>query len=147
MLAAEHPELRIIAVDPGDMNTPLHQAAFPGEDIRPPAARGKRARLLPSSISDAPSGRYQANAACMTLASRVPRSSRPRARPRPHAVASRAGITHHRFLDLPDLLETGDLLVVNTSALLAALNSPGVISRRRSLSRPRIGPTTGTSAG
>jgi S-adenosylmethionine:tRNA ribosyltransferase-isomerase len=35
-------------------------------------------------------------------------------------VASRAGISHHRFLDLPDLLEPGDLLVVNTSATLPA---------------------------
>jgi NAD(P)-dependent dehydrogenase (short-subunit alcohol dehydrogenase family) len=38
ILAAEHPQLRIHAVDPGDMNTHMHQAAFPGEDIsdRPP---------------------------------------------------------------------------------------------------------------
>ena len=38
VLAAEHPELRIVAVDPGDMNTRMHQEAFPGEDIsdRPP---------------------------------------------------------------------------------------------------------------
>ena len=35
-------------------------------------------------------------------------------------VASRAGIRHSRFLDLPDLLEPGDLLVVNTSATLPA---------------------------
>jgi S-adenosylmethionine:tRNA ribosyltransferase-isomerase len=35
-------------------------------------------------------------------------------------VASRGGISHHRFLDLPDLLEPGDLLVVNTSATLPA---------------------------
>ena len=35
-------------------------------------------------------------------------------------VASRAGISHRRFLDLPDLLEPGDLLVVNTSATLPA---------------------------
>jgi S-adenosylmethionine:tRNA ribosyltransferase-isomerase len=41
-------------------------------------------------------------------------------------VASRAGIRHSRFLDLPDLLEPGDLLVVNTSATLpAALPSSG----------------------
>ena len=31
-------------------------------------------------------------------------------------VASRAGLRHATFLDLPDLLEPGDLLVVNTSA-------------------------------
>jgi NAD(P)-dependent dehydrogenase (short-subunit alcohol dehydrogenase family) len=33
VLAAERPELRIHAVDPGDMRTRLHQEAFPGEDI------------------------------------------------------------------------------------------------------------------
>src|SRR3954454_9682935 len=38
ILAVEHPQLRVHAVDPGDMNTQMHQAAFPGEDIsdRPP---------------------------------------------------------------------------------------------------------------
>jgi S-adenosylmethionine:tRNA ribosyltransferase-isomerase len=35
-------------------------------------------------------------------------------------VASPAGVRHARFLDLPDLLEPGDLLVVNTSATLPA---------------------------
>ena len=33
ILGAEHPELRIFAVDPGDMRTQMHQEAFPGEDI------------------------------------------------------------------------------------------------------------------
>jgi NAD(P)-dependent dehydrogenase (short-subunit alcohol dehydrogenase family) len=33
VLAAEEPELRVFALDPGDMNTDMHQAAFPGEDI------------------------------------------------------------------------------------------------------------------
>ena len=45
------------------------------------------------------------------------------ARERDHVrmlVASRAGISHRRFLDLPDLLKPGDLLVVNTSATLPA---------------------------
>jgi len=38
VLAAEHPELRVLVVDPGDMHTEMHQDAFPGEDIgdRPP---------------------------------------------------------------------------------------------------------------
>ena len=38
ILAVEHPTLRFYAVDPGDMNTRMHQEAFPGEDIsdRPP---------------------------------------------------------------------------------------------------------------
>jgi len=33
VLAAEEPELRVWAVDPGDLRTAMHQAAFPGEDI------------------------------------------------------------------------------------------------------------------
>jgi S-adenosylmethionine:tRNA ribosyltransferase-isomerase len=33
-------------------------------------------------------------------------------------AASPAGLSHHDFLDLPDLLQPGDLLVVNTSATL-----------------------------
>lgn len=32
-LAVENPALHAYAVDPGDMRTPMHQAAFPGEDI------------------------------------------------------------------------------------------------------------------
>ena len=38
VLAAELPTVRIYTVDPGDMNTRMHQEAFPGEDIsdRPP---------------------------------------------------------------------------------------------------------------
>jgi NAD(P)-dependent dehydrogenase (short-subunit alcohol dehydrogenase family) len=33
VLAAEHTELRVLTVDPGDMQTQMHQDAFPGEDI------------------------------------------------------------------------------------------------------------------
>ncbi|MDT4926370.1 MAG: hypothetical protein QOG01_4083 [Pseudonocardiales bacterium] len=33
VLAAEESDLRVYAVDPGDMRTEMHQAAFPGEDI------------------------------------------------------------------------------------------------------------------
>jgi NAD(P)-dependent dehydrogenase (short-subunit alcohol dehydrogenase family) len=60
VLAAEHPELRIVAVDPGDMNTQLHQEAFPGEDIsdrQPPEASVPG--LLAIVLGDAPSGRYR----------------------------------------------------------------------------------------
>ena len=61
------------------------------------------------------------------LAFEVPEVQPPRERDHVRLlVASRAGIRHTRFLDLPDLLEPGDLLVVNTSATLpAALESPG----------------------
>jgi NAD(P)-dependent dehydrogenase (short-subunit alcohol dehydrogenase family) len=63
ILGAEHPDLRIVAVDPGDMNTQLHQEAFPGEDIsdrQPPEASVPG--LLALVYGDAPSGRYRASA-------------------------------------------------------------------------------------
>ena len=61
ILAAEHPGLRVYAVDPGDMRTQMHQEAFPDEDIsdRPPpeeSVPGLR-QLIDGS---APSGRYRA---------------------------------------------------------------------------------------
>jgi NAD(P)-dependent dehydrogenase (short-subunit alcohol dehydrogenase family) len=60
VLAAEHPELRVYWVDPGDMNTRMHQEAYPGEDIsdRPPpeASVPGMLRLLEG---DLPSGRYR----------------------------------------------------------------------------------------
>jgi len=61
ILAAENPSLKVYWVDPGDMRTEMHQAAFPGEDIsdRPlPEVR------VPAFINllegDLPSGRYVA---------------------------------------------------------------------------------------
>lgn len=33
VMAVEHPEFRVYALDPGDMRTQMHQSAFPGEDI------------------------------------------------------------------------------------------------------------------
>src|SRR4030088_921935 len=61
ILGAEHPELRVYAVDPGDMRTRLHQEAFPGEDIsdRPPPEDSVPG-LLALIEGDLPSGRYQA---------------------------------------------------------------------------------------
>jgi NAD(P)-dependent dehydrogenase (short-subunit alcohol dehydrogenase family) len=63
ILGAEHPRLRVYAVDPGDMNTRLHQEAFPGEDIsdRPPPEESVPG-LLALIEGDLPSGRYQARA-------------------------------------------------------------------------------------
>jgi NAD(P)-dependent dehydrogenase (short-subunit alcohol dehydrogenase family) len=61
VLAAEHPELRIHAVDPGDMNTQLQQEAFPGEDVsdRPPPEASVPG-LLALIEGTAPSGRHLA---------------------------------------------------------------------------------------
>src|SRR3954453_6472011 len=63
ILAAEQPGRRFYAVDPGDMNTRLHQEAFPGEDIsdRPPPEDSVPG-LLALIEGDLPSGRYQAKA-------------------------------------------------------------------------------------
>jgi NAD(P)-dependent dehydrogenase (short-subunit alcohol dehydrogenase family) len=61
VLAAERPDLRVYAVDPGDMNTRMHQEAFPGEDItdRPPPEDSVPG-LLALIEGDLPSGRYRA---------------------------------------------------------------------------------------
>jgi NAD(P)-dependent dehydrogenase (short-subunit alcohol dehydrogenase family) len=71
ILAAEHPWLRIYAVDPGDMRTAMHQAAFPGEDIsdRPPPEDSVPG-LLELIEGDLPSGRYQAREIMATEGSR-----------------------------------------------------------------------------
>ena len=61
ILALEEPTVRVWSVDPGDLRTDMHQAAFPGEDISD--------RPLPESVVPAlvrlvterlPSGRYRA---------------------------------------------------------------------------------------
>jgi NAD(P)-dependent dehydrogenase (short-subunit alcohol dehydrogenase family) len=61
VLAVERPQLNVYAFDPGDMNTALHQEAFPGEDIsdRPPPEDSVPA-LVELLEGDLPSGRYRA---------------------------------------------------------------------------------------
>ena len=61
VLAAEHRDLRIYAVDPGDMRTQMQQDAFPGEDIsdRPPPQESVPG-LLALIEGELPSGRYAA---------------------------------------------------------------------------------------
>ena len=60
ILGAEHPELRVYAVDPGDMRTQMQQDAFPGEDIsdRPPPEESVPG-LLALIEGSLPSGRYR----------------------------------------------------------------------------------------
>lgn len=56
-LATEHPRLRVHALDPGDVRTDMHQAAFPGEDI---SDRADPADVAPALVAlldaDLPSG-------------------------------------------------------------------------------------------
>ncbi len=62
--AAEEPQLRWYAVDPGDLRTAMHQAAFPGEDISDrPDPESVVPALLELIDSDRPSGRYRLAAA------------------------------------------------------------------------------------
>ena len=61
ILGAEHPELRVYAVDPGDMRTQMHQEAFPGEDISDrPLPEESVPGFLELIEGDLPSGRYKA---------------------------------------------------------------------------------------
>ena len=61
VLAAEEPELAVYAVDPGDMRTEMHQAAFPGEDISDrPAPEAVVPALLRLIATRPPSGRVRA---------------------------------------------------------------------------------------
>src|SRR6266849_877251 len=61
VLAVEEPELRVWAVDPGDMRTDMYEAAFPGVDI---SDRPLPEVVVPAFITllegDLPSGRYVA---------------------------------------------------------------------------------------
>jgi NAD(P)-dependent dehydrogenase (short-subunit alcohol dehydrogenase family) len=61
ILAEENPHWRVYWVDPGDMQTQMHQEAFPGEDI---SDRPLPERSVPGFLhliaGGLPSGRYQA---------------------------------------------------------------------------------------
>jgi NAD(P)-dependent dehydrogenase (short-subunit alcohol dehydrogenase family) len=61
VLAAEFPALTVWSVDPGDLRTAMHQAAFPGEDI---SDRPEPSTAVPGFLeligSRRPSGRYRA---------------------------------------------------------------------------------------
>ena len=61
VLATEFPSLTVWSVDPGDLRTAMHQAAFPGEDI---SDRPEPAAVVPAFVrlvtERLPSGRYRA---------------------------------------------------------------------------------------
>ena len=61
VLAVEFPSLTVWSVDPGDLRTVMHQAAFPGEDI---SDRAEPATIVPAFLdlieSNRPTGRYRA---------------------------------------------------------------------------------------
>jgi NAD(P)-dependent dehydrogenase (short-subunit alcohol dehydrogenase family) len=60
VLAAEEPDVRVYWVDPGDMNTRMHQDAFPGEDISDrPSAASRVPGIVRLVDERPPSGRYR----------------------------------------------------------------------------------------
>jgi NAD(P)-dependent dehydrogenase (short-subunit alcohol dehydrogenase family) len=60
VLGAEHPGLRVYAVDPGDMHTQMQQDAFPGEDVSDrPLPEESVPGLLALIEGDLPSGLYR----------------------------------------------------------------------------------------
>jgi short-subunit dehydrogenase len=63
ILGKENPEYYFYAFDPGDMQTDMHQAAFPGENIsdRPFPTEQAVPAMLELIESDLPSGRYTIN--------------------------------------------------------------------------------------
>ncbi|HJR62070.1 MAG TPA: SDR family oxidoreductase [Gemmatimonadaceae bacterium] len=61
VLAAEQPSLRVYWVDPGDLRTDMHQAAYPGEDISDRPLPDVRVPAFVTLLEgDLPSGRYVA---------------------------------------------------------------------------------------
>ena len=62
VLAAEETALRVYWFDPGDMNTRMHQEAFPGEDISDRPSPGTRVPALLALLDGTrASGRYTAS--------------------------------------------------------------------------------------
>ena len=60
VLGAEEADVRVYAVDPGDLRTEMHQAAFPGEDISDrPLPESAAPGVIALMEGERPSGRYR----------------------------------------------------------------------------------------
>lgn len=67
ILAAEEPDIRVYRFDPGDMNTRMHQEAFPGEDIsNRPLPEQSVPALMALIEGQSPSGAYRASDALLS---------------------------------------------------------------------------------
>ena len=72
VLATEEPGVRVLWVDPGDMNTRMHQKAFPGEDISDRPLPEERIPGLAALVDGgAPSGRYTVSDLLLDVAGSV----------------------------------------------------------------------------
>ena len=137
MLGAEQPGLRVYAVDPGDMRTQMHQDAFPGEDIsdRPPPEESVPG-LLALIDGDAaeralPRPRHRRSVGVSALAFELSPGLEAHEPPEARGLGrddvrllvtdrARQSVVARALPRPAALLAPGDLLVVNTSATLAA---------------------------
>ena len=149
ILAAEHPGLRVYAVDPGDMRTQMHQEAFPGEDIsdRPPPEESVPGllALIEGDAAERPLPRARARRSAARertsrlrrAASKRERAARGARRCRDDVRAARGDPRGRRRSSTPAsatsprFLRAGDLLVVNTSATLPGGAAGDARGRRR----------------
>ena len=140
-LAAEDPDVRWYAVDPGDLRTQMHQDAFPGEDISDRPLPGDRRPGLPRADRPTPAERplprrrADGGGCGMTTIDISPltRFTPPGERTAPSPAEARGiardevrllvadgdRVRHTHFRDLADHLDPGDLIVVNTSQTVA----------------------------
>ena len=150
VLASEHPDLKVYWVDPGDMNTQMHQDAYPGEDISDrPSPEQSVPGLLRLLEGDLPSGRYRTgeladpvNATRAPFEFELPPDLDVHEPPEARGLArdevrlmvahrSDLRLEHARFRDLVRFLEPGDLLVINNSGTL-----PASLDARRGRAQP-----------
>ena len=93
VFGAEHPELHVYVVDPGDMRTQMHQEAFPGEDISDrPLPEVSVPGLLTLVEGDLASGRYVARTVATTKTNETEAAPLPTAGEQPE-LATAAGDT------------------------------------------------------
>ncbi len=150
IFAAEQRELRIYAVDPGDMRTQMHQEAFPGRGhFGPSVARGERPRAAGADRgrpAERPLPRRRADRrggdTMSALAFELPDALEAIAPPETRGIErdavklmiadrSDGSISHSRFDRLPEIVRAGDLVVINVSATL-----PAAVAAKRSDGSP-----------
>ena len=107
--------VRVIAHDPGDMDTPLHAQALPDADPATLKARPTRRRSYA-----APHGRRPCQHRCPHERATIPFAPQRRARPGCWSSTRQGRLHHAPRTRLADFLAPGDLLVANDAATLPA---------------------------
>ncbi len=117
VLAVEHPEWRVLTVDPGDMRTEMHQDAFPGEDIGDrPDAGGERAGSAGADRRRAPEWSLRGQAGRAVTAAMIDHRVRRVRRPAHVEAATRRAATRRARARLPLDFELDDAHVASAPA-------------------------------